>query len=102
MQRMGEDVSERLEFAPASLHVIEEVRPKYACVRGCGVVAAPQPAAALGKGVAGPGLLAHVVVGKYGAPLPVLRLEGFFCRHGVELSPPAQCDWMGCRRESVR
>src|SRR5882762_6841126 len=71
MQRIGEDVSERLEFVPAALHVIEEVRPKYACVRGCGVVAAPKPAAAIEKGLPGPGLLAQVAVSKYGDHLPL-------------------------------
>ena len=40
LQKIGEDVSERLEFVPASLHVIEEVRPKYACAKGCCLVAA--------------------------------------------------------------
>lgn len=35
MHKIGEDVSERLEFIPASLQVIEEVRPKYACAKGC-------------------------------------------------------------------
>jgi len=44
MQKIGEDVSERLEFIPASLQVIEEVRPKCACAKGCGVVAAEKPA----------------------------------------------------------
>ena len=43
-----------LEFVPASLHVIEEVRPQYACASGCGVVAAPKPAAAIEKGLPGP------------------------------------------------
>jgi len=45
MHKIGEDVSERLEFIPASLQVIEEVRPKYACAKGCGVAAAQKPAA---------------------------------------------------------
>jgi hypothetical protein len=45
MQPIGEDTSERLEFVPASLHVIEEIRPKYACAKGCSVAAAPKPVA---------------------------------------------------------
>ncbi|PYX55993.1 MAG: IS66 family transposase [Acidobacteria bacterium] len=101
MQRIGEDVSERLEFVPASLHVIEEVRPKYACVRGCGVVAAPKPAAAIEKGLPGPGLLAQVAVSKYGDHLPLYRLEGIFRRQGVELSRQTMCDWMGACAELV-
>src|SRR5207302_925821 len=55
MQKIGEDISERLEFVPASLQVIEEVRPKYACAKGCGVAAAEKPAAPIEKGLAGAG-----------------------------------------------
>src|SRR4029077_941776 len=101
MQRIGEDVSERLEFVPASLHVIEEVRPKYACASGCGVGAAPKPAAAIEKGLPGPGLLAQVAVSKYGDHLPLYRLEGIFRRQGVELSRQTMCDWMGACAELV-
>jgi zinc-finger binding domain of transposase IS66/Transposase C of IS166 homeodomain len=53
MQKIGEDIGERLEFIPASLQVIEEVRPKYACAKGCGVLAAPKPAAPIEKGLSG-------------------------------------------------
>jgi transposase len=94
MQRIGEDISERLEFVPASLHVIEEVRPKYACAQGCGVAAATKPAAPIEKGLPGPGLLAQVAVSKYGDHLPLNRLESIFQRQGVELSRQTMCDWM--------
>src|SRR5258708_1320570 len=60
MRTIGEDGSERVEFIPASLQVIEEVRPKYACAKGCGVVAASKPAMPIEKGLPGPGLLAQV------------------------------------------
>jgi len=101
MQRIGEDISERLEFVPASLHVIEEVRPKYACGKGCGVVAADKPAAAIEKGRPGPGLLAQVVVSKYGDHLPLNRLETIFQRQGIELSRQTMCDWMADCAELV-
>ena len=94
MHPIGEDVSERLEFVPASLHVIEEVRPKYACAKGCSVAAAPKPAAPIEKGRPGPGLLAQVAVSKYGDHLPLNRLENIFQRHGAELSRKTMCDWM--------
>jgi transposase len=99
MQRIGEDISERLEFVPASLHVIEEVRPKYACSNGCGVATAAKPAAPIEKGLPGPGLLAQVAVSKYGDHLPLNRLESIFQRHGVELSRQTMCDWMGACAE---
>jgi len=99
MQRIGEDVSERLEFIPASLQVIEEVRPQYACTKGCGVAAAPKPAAPIEKGLPGPGLLAHVAVSKYGDHVPLNRMESIFQRHGVELSRKTMCDWMAAGAE---
>jgi transposase len=92
MQKIGEDVSERLEFIPASLQVIEEVRPKYACAKGCGVAAAPKPASPIEKGLPGPGPLAHVAVSKYGDHLPLNSMESIFQRHGVELSRKTMCD----------
>jgi transposase len=101
MQKIGEDVSERLEFIPASLQVIEEVRPKYACAKGCGVAAAQKPASPIEKGLPGPGLLAHVAVSKYGDHLPLNRMESIFERHGVELSRKTMCGWMAACAELV-
>lgn len=101
MQKIGEDVSERLEFVPASLQVIEEVRPKYACAKGCGVSAAEKPAAPIEKGLPGPGLLAQVAVSKYGDHIPLNRMESIFERHGVELSRKTMCDWMAACAELV-
>lgn len=101
MRKIGEDVSERLEFVPACLQVIEEVRPKYACSQGCGVVAAGKPAMPIEKGLPGPGLLAQVVVSKYGDHLPLHRMETIFQRHGVELSRQTMCDWMSDCAELV-
>ena len=99
MHKIGEDISERLEFVPASLLVIQEVRPKYGCKKGCSVVAADKPAAAIEKGLPGPGLLAQIAVSKYGDHLPLHRMETIFQRHGVELSRPTMCDWMGACAE---
>jgi transposase len=74
--RIGESVSEKLEYEPASFTVIETVRAKYACP-DChdGVVEAPVPPQAIEKGLAGEGLLAHVIVSKYVDHLPLYRLE---------------------------
>jgi transposase len=101
LQKIGEEVSERLEFIPASLQVIEEVRPQYACAKGCGVAAAEKPAAPIEKGLPGPGLLAQVAVSKYGDHLPLNRLESIFQRHGAELSRKTMCDWMAACAELV-
>jgi len=93
--RIGEAVTEKLEFVPASLRVIETARLKYACPH-CheGVVEAPAPPQALEKSLAGEGLLAHVMVSKYVDHLPLYRLERIFLRQGVDLSRTTLCGWV--------
>jgi transposase len=93
--RIGESVSEKLDYVPASLRVIETARFKYACPR-ChdGVVEAPAPPQALEKSLAGEGLLAHVVVSKYIDHLPLYRLERIFLRQGLDLSRTTLCGWV--------
>ena len=95
LNRIGEDISERLEYVPASLVVIEEACQKYACPKGCTVVTAEKPMAPIEKGLPGAGLLAHVAVSKYGDHLPLHRQEEIFQRQGVELSRQTMCGWMG-------
>jgi len=93
--RIGETVSEKLDYVPASLRVIETARFKYACPRcHAGVVEAPAPPQALEKALAGEGLLAHVVVSKYVDHLPLYRLERIFLRQGVDLSRTTMCGWV--------
>ena len=94
LKHIGEEISERLEYVPASLHVIVEACQKYACTKSCTVVTAAKPPAPVEKGMAGPGLLAHVAVSKYGDHLPLHRQEAIFARQGVELSRKTMCDWM--------
>jgi transposase len=94
LKHIGEEISERLEYVPASLHVIEEACQKYACAKGCAVVTAAKPPAPVEKGMAGPGLLAHVAVSKYGDHLPLHRQGAIFARQGVDLSRKTMCDWM--------
>jgi transposase len=94
LRHIGEEVSERLEYVPASLYVIEEACQKYACSKGCTVLTAQKPMQPIEKGLPGPGLLAHVAVSKYADHLPLYRQEGIFDRHGVTLSRQTMCDWM--------
>jgi transposase len=101
LKRIGEEVSERLEFIPASLHVLQEVCPKYACEKGCTVVTAQKPMQPIEKGLPGPGLLAHIVVSKYADHLPLYRQERMFEREGVKLSRSTMGDWMGRCAELV-
>lgn len=93
--RIGTEISEQLEYVPASMMVLEHVRYKYAC-KHCQehVTTAPKPPQPIEKGLAGPGLLAHVVTSKYCDHLPLYRLEGIFARYGVEISRKTTCDWV--------
>jgi len=94
MERIGEEVSERLEYVPASLKVVEEARAKYACSCGGALKTAPKPAQPIEKGLAGASLLAHVAVSKYADHCPLHRQEVIFRRHGAELSRKTMCGWM--------
>jgi len=65
LRNFGEDVAEILEYIPANFKVIRHVRPKFACKKCERVVEAPAPSRTIERGLAGPGLLAHVLVAKY-------------------------------------
>jgi transposase len=66
-------------------------------VTSCLIVTAPMPKQPLPKSIAGPGLLAHIIVSKYLDHLPLNRLQGIFSRQGVDISRKTMCDWMaGC------
>jgi len=102
-ERIGEEITEDLDFEPASFRVKEHVRVKYAC-RACeeGVVIADPPALVIEKGRPGPGLLAHVVTSKYGDHLPLHRQTGIYRRHGVDLHRSTLCDWVRDTAELLR
>jgi transposase len=93
--RIGEAVTEKLEYAPASFLVVETARAKYACPAcHAGVVEAPAPPQAIEKALAGDGLLAHIVVAKYVDHLPLYRLEQIFAREQIDLARTTLCDWV--------
>ena len=93
--RIGDDVTTILEYVPSKLEVHEHVRPKYAC-RYCkdGVSSPPPPERPIARGIAGPGLIAQIVVSKFGDHLPLYRQEDIFVRHGLHLARSTLCDWV--------
>jgi transposase len=94
-QKFGEEVSEKLDYQPASLFVQQHVRFKYACPKCHDHVAvAPVPAAVIDKGLPGPGLLAQIAASKYADHLPLHRLERILARHGVDMARSTMCQWM--------
>ena len=95
LERIGEEVSEQLEFIPAKLRVLRHVRPKYACPTcRTGIRAAPMPPQPIPKNLAGPTLLAHVAVSKYADGLPLYRQEAMFRRLGIALPRASLASWM--------
>jgi transposase len=96
LRLIGEESSERYQFVPAQLTVIEDVRKKYACA--CTVKTASKPPQPIEKSTAGASLLAQVIVAKVADHLPLNRQEKIFARHGVEISRKTMCGWMGHAR----
>jgi transposase len=95
LHAIGETVSEMLDYVPARLRVIRIRRPRYGC-RACGTIhQAPAPERLIAKGLATPGLLAHVLVSKYCDHLPLYRQSQIFARHGVELDRSTLANWVG-------
>ncbi len=89
---VGEESSERYEFIPAVMKVIEDVRLKYAC--DCTMKRASKPAQPIEKSTAGASVLAQVIVSKFMDHLPLHRQEKIFGRHGVEISRKTMGGWL--------
>ena len=83
------------EYVPARFKVIRHVRPKLSCA-GCErIVQAAAPSRPIERGLAGPGLLAHVLVSKYCDHQPLYRQAEMYAREGVELERSTLADWVG-------
>jgi transposase len=95
LERLGEDVSEVLEYVPSHFKVIRHVRPKFACSQCRSITQSPAPERPIARGLAGPGLLAHVLVSKYCDHLPLYRQSEIYARSGVELERSTLADWVG-------
>jgi len=97
-QRIGQTISEQLDYVPASLFVIEHVRGKYACRKceegGVAIAQRSPQSQVIEKGLPGPGVVTQVIVSKFVDHLPLYRQESIFARHGVELARSTLCGWM--------
>ena len=100
LHHMGEERSEKLEFIPAQVKVIEHVRLKYSC-RACEkegtstkIQLAPLPPSPIPKGIATATLLSQIITSKYQYALPLYRQESLFKQYGIELSRKTMADWM--------
>jgi len=99
LRELGEDVAEMLEYVRASFKVLRHVRPKLSCDACDRIVQAPAPSRPIDRGLAGPGLLAHVLVSKYADHQPLYRQSGIYAREGVDLDRSTLAGWVGATSE---
>jgi transposase len=95
LHKLGEDISEILERVPATYKVIRHVRVKMACTRCDVIMQAPATSRPIERGIAGPVLLAHVLVSKFSDHLPLYRQSEIFACEGLELDRSTLADWVG-------
>jgi transposase len=95
LRRIGEDVSEKLDYTPGLFTVERHIRGKWACAHCQSLVQAPVPAAVIDKGIPTPGLLAHVLVAKFADHLPLYRQEAIFERAGLGIARSTLASWVG-------
>jgi transposase len=95
LKKLGEDVSEVLEYIPASFVVIRHVRPRMCCSRCDTILQAPAPSRPVERGLAGAGLLAHVLTAKFCDHLPLFRQSDIYAREGVDLERSTLAKWVG-------
>jgi transposase len=95
LKRIGEDVSEKLDYTPGIFTVQRHVRGKWACARCQTLTQAPVPAEVIDKGIPTAGLLAHVLVAKHADHLPLYRQEAIFGRAGLAIPRSTLAAWVG-------
>ena len=99
LRELGEDVAEMLEYVRACFKVIRHVRPKLSCDACDRIVQAAAPSRPIDRGLAGPGLLAHVLVAKYADHQPLYRQSEIYAREGVDLDRSTLAGWVGATSE---
>jgi len=95
LKRIGEDVSEKLDYTPGTFTVERHVRGKWACAACQTLIQAPVPACVIDKGIPTAGLLAQVLVAKFLDHQPLYRQEGIFARAGLAIPRSTLAAWVG-------
>lgn len=93
--RVGEDISEKLDYTPGVFAVERHIRGKWACKACETLVQAPVAPHVIDKGIPTTGLLAQVLVAKYGDHLPLYRQERIFERAGLAIPQSTLGEWVG-------
>jgi len=94
-KKIGEIITEVLEYEPSSIYVKQFIRIKYALAKNDGIITPELPSLPIPKGNAGPGLLAHVIVNKYVDHLPLYRQSEQLKREGITISDSTLGGWTG-------
>ena len=95
LRKLSQDVAEMLELVPAYFKVIRHVREKHSCVNCAGIVQAPAPSRPIERGLPGPGLLGHLVAGKYCYHQPLYRQSEVYGYAGVPIDRSTLSHWVG-------
>ena len=95
LKRIGEDVSEKLDYTPGVFTVERHIRGKWACANCRTLTQAPVPAEIIDKGIPTAGLLAQVLVAKHADHLPLYRQEAIFGRAGLVIPRSTLAAWIG-------
>jgi len=95
LKRIGEDVSEKLDYTPGEFSVERHIRGKWVCNQCETLIQAPVPAHVIDKGLPTAGLIAQVGVAKHIDHMPLYRLESVFARSGYALSRSTMAEWLG-------
>ncbi|WP_455231350.1 IS66 family transposase [Geopseudomonas aromaticivorans] len=95
LKRIGEDVSEKLDYTPGVFTVERHIRGKWVCAQCETLIQAPVPAQVIDKGIPTAGLLAQVMVAKYADHLPLYRQEKIFARAGLAIPRSTLAQWVG-------
>ena len=95
MRKLGEDISEMLDFVPGYFKVLRHVRPKLSCGHCARVIQLPAPSRPIERGIPAPGLLAQVVIAKHDDHLPLYRQAEIYARSGVHIARSSMAQWVG-------
>ena len=93
--KIGESVTEVLEYIPGRFEVVRHVRPACSCRKCEAMVQAPMPDLPIPRGMAGPGLLAHITIAKFCDHLPLYRQAEIYRRSGLDIDRGQLAEWLG-------
>jgi transposase len=95
MRKVGEDVTDILDYIPGHFEIVRHIRPAFSCRRCETMVQEQMPSLPIERGLPGAGLLAHILVGKYCDHLPLYRQSQIYAREGVDLDRSIMAAWVG-------